>query len=277
MNLGTNDGFLFTSSPIEGFRPIDNTAAFSDCSPSFENLVDTTWSALLRGYKEPPTLTAQIDSKKKEEDVLKFDLSSEQSTCTESSASFQPIAEHKMKVLLTPGNKIKILSNSSRKIHRPTTPMKPSSYSKLSQNYHQRFEMEESDGSEEEEESVHTIKQRLKTKENLTMQEVERYEKILTKHISQKKKKTVLETKLPTDIPPSTDSASVLMQFLEQQLGRLDLSPSSLRTLRIQNEEQEKRLISLSITKRKSAAEIKQRIEKQQATANQQVLSVKSK
>lgn len=259
MELGKNhEGFLFTSSPIEGKRNND--------SPNFGN---STWSALLGEYKAPQKeSTTKTESNRKEEHILKCSLTSESSSCLTSSSSYQPIAEHKMKILLTPGNKIKILSNSSRKIHRPKTPMKPLSYSKLSQNYRQRFEGVES----EEEESVDAIKQKMKSKENLTMSEVERFEKILIKHIENKqRKKSEALSRSASNIPTAD---SVLMQFLENQLGQLNLSPSSRRSLRMENEEQEKRLISLAITKRKSAAEIKQKIEKQQALAKEQVLTL---
>ena len=268
MELGkSHEGFLFTSSPIEGKRG-DNAAAFRDNGSL--NVGNSTWSALLGEYKAPPKEPAtRIESNRIEENLLKCSLTSEASSCLTSS-SYQPIAEHKMKILLTPGNKIKILSNSSRKIHRPKTPMKPLSYSRLSHTYRQRFEDEES---EEEEESINTIKQKLKSKENLTMSEVERYEKILIKHIENKQKKKAEDLSCPASyVPPTADS--VLMQFLENQLGQLNLSPSSQRTLRMENEEQEKRLISLAITKRKSAAEIKQKIEKQQVVAKEQVLTL---
>jgi len=269
MELGkSHEGFLFTSSPIEGKRA-DNAAAFRDNGSL--NVGNSTWSALLGAYKAPTKEPVTINEKnRKAENLLKCSLTSEASSCLTSS-SYQPIAEHKMKILLTPGNKIKILSDSSRKIHRPKTPMKPISYSRLSHNYRQRFEDEES---EEEEESINTIKQKLKSKENLTMSEVERYEKILIKHIENKQKKKAEDLSCPASYVPPPTTDSVLMQFLENQLGQLNLSPSSHRTLRMENEEQEKRLISLAITKRKSAAEIKQKIEKQQAVAKEQVLTL---
>lgn len=270
MDLGkSHEGFLFTSSPIEG--------TLADNATSFRNngslkVGNSTWSALLGEYKAPPKeSTTKSECNRPQESILNSSLTSDSRSCLTSSASssYQPIAEHKMKILLTPGNKLKIHSNSSRKIYRPKTPIKSLSYSKLSHNYRQRFEDEES----EEEESVNTIKQKLKSKENLTMSEIERYEKILIKHIENKQKKKVEALYHPaSNIPPTADS--VLMQFLENQLGQLNLSPSSQRTLRMENEEQEKRLISLAITKRKSAAEIKNKIEKQQAVAKEQVFTL---
>jgi hypothetical protein len=64
---------------------------------------------------------------------------------------------------------------------------------------------------------------------------------------------------------------SDLMRYVEDQIGLCNLSPKALRMLEKQSQHQEKRLIGLSIAKRKSAAEIQNKINSQLMETKQQV------
>jgi hypothetical protein len=184
----------------------------------------------------------------------------ESTTDTETS-SYQPIAEHKMKILVTPGKKIQVLSSSARKTHfRNQTPKKPTSYSVLSQQYRQKC----ADEDNESEESIQTIRNRIQNSEDLSVRDIERYERIVRKVVNQNQMKKEAYSRTPVE-------DSDLMRYVEDQIGLCNLSPKALRMLEKQSQHQEKRLIGLSIAKRKSAAEIQNKINSQLMETKQQV------
>ncbi len=265
-NLGARDldgffGEIVTSSPIEKIsrRLYDNEGGFSP--DQRDN--SATWSALLHNYqteenRKPPESPPSISSD------------------TYASSSLEPIAESHVRVLLTPNHKVRILSNSTRKLPRKATPGRPSSsYSLLSKAYRERFD---EPAPNVEKENIQAIKARLKSgRESLTLDEINRYERIVLDYVDHQRQQAVPEPSLQPPTAgvsvPDTMVDSELMRFVENQLGRLDLTPGSVRQLRMQEQEQEKRLISLSIAKRRSAVDIKKKIEHQQVTAKQQVIS----
>jgi len=159
---------------------------------------------------------------------------------------------------------------------RKATPGRPSSsYSRLSKAYRERFD---EPAPNVEKENIQAIKARLKSgRESLTLDEINRYERIVLDYVDRQRQQAVPEPSLQPPKAgvsfPDTMVDSELMRFVENQLGRLDLTPGSVRQLRMQEQEQEKRLISLSIAKRRSAVDIKKKIEHQQVTAKQQVIS----
>ena len=61
------------------------------------------------------------------------------------------------------------------------------------------------------------------------------------------------------------------MQFIEKGIENLSLTPNSARILQTKWLQQEKRLVTLAISKRKSSAEIKQKIAHQKEIAKRQV------
>lgn len=261
-NLGARDldgffGEIVTSSPIEKIskRLYGNEGGYSP--DQREN--SATWSALLRGYqteenRKPPESPPSISSD------------------TFASSSLEPIAESHVRVLLTPNHKVRILSNSTRKLPRKATPGRPSSsYSRLSKAYRERFD---EPAQNVEKENIQAIKARLKSgRESLTLDEINRYERIVLDYVDRQQvapEPSLQPPKAGVSVPDSMVD-SELMRFVENQLGRLDLTPGSVRQLRMQEQEQEKRLISLSIAKRRSAVEIKKKMEHQQVTAKQQV------
>ena len=64
---------------------------------------------------------------------------------------------------------------------------------------------------------------------------------------------------------------SDVMKFIESEIGQVNLTPCSCRMLKMKQKEQDKRLVSLTLAKRKTAAEIKKELMKQHATAQKQV------
>lgn len=257
MNLGTRDldgffGEIVTSSPIERHKRGGDNAGTSPEPLTRPN--NNTWSALLRDYRQPDG--SQVARNEAD---------------GSSSSSFQPIAESKVRVLLTPGRKVRILSNSTRKLSRQATPGRPSSYSRLTKTYRERFTNDKEDESDDDE-SILTIKKRLKSAEDLTLDQVNRYEKMVQRHIRRSQVPPAVAETVPT---ADAGATSELMRFVEHQLGQLDLSPSSARLLREHEKQQEKRLISLTIAKRRSAVEIKRKIQHQQAAAREQVILTK--
>lgn len=240
---------IVTSSPIEG-KYCENPNPLAYRYSSEDN---PTWSELLGKFQ---TVSVR-DEKKKHINV-------EESVTTETdytSSSYEPIAEHKMKILVNPGKKIQVLSSSARKTHfRNPTPKKPTSYSVLSQQYHKKCESED----DESEESIQTIRKRIQNTEGLSVRDIDRYEKIVRKVINQNKmKKEACSRTLVED--------SELMRFVEDQIGLCNLSPRTVRMLEKQSQDQEKRLIGLSVAKRKSAAEIQKKINGQLIETKQQV------
>jgi len=104
------------------------------------------------------------------------------------------IAEHKMKILVTPGKKIQVLSSSARKTHfRNQTPKKPTSYSVLSQQYRQKC----ADEDNESEESIQTIRNRIQNSEDLSVRDIERYERIVRKVVNQNQMKKEAFSRTP--------------------------------------------------------------------------------
>jgi hypothetical protein len=238
---------IVTSSPIEG-KQCESPFAFR-CSPSEDNL---TWSELLSKFQ---TISVRNEKYKKKH------ITVEESVSTETNTSYEPIAEHKMKILVNPGKKIQVLSSSARKTHfRNLKPKKTTSYSVLSQQYRQKCESED----DESEESIQTIRKRIQNPKDLSARDIERYERIVKKVINQNKmKKEAYSTTLVKD--------SDVIQFIENQIGPFSLSPRTVRILEKQSQDQEKRLIGLSVAKRKSAAEIQKKIYGQLIETKQQV------
>lgn len=243
---------IVTSSPIEGKRGENSTPVTFRRSRPEDNL---RWSDLLLKFQK------NLDTRnfERKADLRVHDESPRTVNCeiTSSSCSYQPIAEHKMKILLTPGKKFQVLSSSARKIQlRQPTPKKPNSYSKLNHQYQQKLQTEE---------SIETIKQKLKDAENMSEEDLHRYERVLKKYINQK------ETELEACSEAALVEESDLMKLIEKQLGRCNLSPRTVRMLGKQNQDQEKRLIGLSVAKRKSAVDVKKKINEQLVETKQQV------
>lgn len=240
---------IVTSSPIEGKQCENPSPLPFRYSPYGDN---PTWSELLCKFQ---TVRDRKNGKKQHISVV------ESTTDTETSSSYQPIAEHKMKILVTPGKKIQVLSSSARKTHfRNQTPKKPTSYSVLSQQYRQKC----ADEDNESEESIQTIRNRIQNSEDLSVRDIERYERIVRKVVNQNQMKKEAYSRTPVE-------DSDLMRYVEDQIGLCNLSPKALRMLEKQSQHQEKRLIGLSIAKRKSAAEIQKKINSQLMETKQQV------
>ena len=237
---------IVTSSPIEGKQCENPSLLAFRHSPSED---DPTWSELLRKFQ-----TNSVRDEKK-----KYITVEDSVTTDKTSSSYEPIAEHKMKILVNPGKKIQVLSSSARKIHfRNPTPKKATPYSVLSQQYHQKIEDNES------EESIQTIRKKIHNTEDMSIRDIERYEKIVRNVINQNKmKKEVYDRTLVED--------SDLIRFVEDQIGLCNISPRTVRMLEKQSLDQEKRLITLSVAKRKSAAEIQKNINCQVIETKQQV------
>lgn len=268
MNLEARDldgffGEIVTSSPIERKR-FDNEAA---TEPSTKDEYNTTWSALLGNYR---AAAARPKNNKQ--------LKSQEETHEETSSSYEPLAQTTVKVLLTPGRNMHVLSSSTRKFSRQATPGRPCSYSKLSKAYSERCKGLDSE-EEEDEESIQTIKAQLKAKDAaLTLEQINRYERIVQRHVARRMASENHQGATATAASAGTcqddnrlPADSELLRFVEDQVGKLNLTPSSKRVLKIHEQQQEKRLIGLSIAKRKSAVEIKKKIHHQQVAAKQQV------
>lgn len=248
---------IVTSSPISEGKRGENTSPVTFRRPPCED--NTTWSDLLGKFQS--TSTRHHKSHNKKEQVT---LNDESTTIASdlTSSSYQPIAEHRMKILLTPGRKVQVLSSTARKIHlRQPTPKKPTSYSKLSQQYRRKLEDEQ----DKPDESLQTIRTRLKSADNLSPEDIERYEKILRKAINQNEIKKEADSK--ADLVENSD----LMRLFESEVGRCNLSPTTVRMLGKHSQDQEKRLIGLTVLKRKSAAEIKKKINQQLVETKEQV------
>ena len=242
---------IVTSSPIEG-RLIE-TSGFN------QNLTENlpTWSALLKDYKGSPRRKSQTTVLPHRRVLASQTLSSDNT-----STSFETIAEHKMRILVTPNRKMKIVSSSSRK-NVQNSPKQ--SYTRLNKEYQLHKD------NEQYLKEVKNIKEKLQLNKINTLEDVSMYEKILKDYIS-KKKSLVHEEVVPNEI-----ANTALMNFVENELGNLQLSPSSSHILKLHQEEQEKRLIKLAIAKRRCSAEIRGRIKQQQLVAQQQVHSYKKK
>ena len=228
---------IITSSPIEG-KLIENTAF----NQKPDNL--PTWGNLLKEYQITP------DRRKYSKDGTpkkhSFFLSPPSTSSQNSSSTFEPIAEHLMRVALSPNHKVRVISSSARKIHSHHGTPKPN---KVKQKNH---------------ETVGFIKEMLKSKKVLTIDEINMYETILKRHIDQQQ--------ISKKNDSQTNSATCgLRNLIEDEIGALKLSPTSSRLLKMKNQEQEKRLVSLAITRRKSSSEIKRKISKQQTAAQEQV------
>merc|ERR1712071_566965 len=79
------------------------------------------------------------------------------------------IAEHEMRVLLTPNRKIHVLSSSARKIRPQLHTPKKSNNEKISQ-------------------SIGVLKEKIRSNEVMTIEEIDAYERILKRHIEQQQK-----------------------------------------------------------------------------------------
>lgn len=239
---------IVTSSPIEGRRGENSSPlTFRNRKPE-EN---RTWSELLCKYNKKQWVKSQA------EQATSFTTASDVT-----SSSYQPIAEHKMKVLLTPGKRMQVISSSAKKIQfRQPTPKKLNLYSKLNQQYWQKFESVE----DKEDESIQTIKKKLKNTEELSAEDILRYENILRNFIKNR------ETKKEESSKAACIENSDLMKLIEKQLGQCNLSPRTVRMLAKESQDQEKRLIGLAVVKRKSTAETKKRINGQLVETKQQV------
>jgi len=241
---------IVTSSPIEG-KLCENPSPLPFTYPPSESEDNPTWSELLSKFQ---TVSDGKHGKKQH-------ISVESTTESDTSSSYEPIAEHKLKILVTPGKKIQVLSSSARKTQfRNQTPMKSTSYSILSQQYRQKCEKE----NDESEESIQTIRKKIQNSEHLSVRDIERYERIVRKVVSQNKMKKETYSRNPVK---ETD----LMRYVENQIGRCNLSPKTVRMLEKQNQHQDTRLIGLSVAKRKSAAEIQKKINSQLMETKQQV------
>ncbi|KAI9555352.1 hypothetical protein GHT06_017867 [Daphnia sinensis] len=246
---------IVTSSPIEGNRG-DKKRSKPVRNPPCED--NHTWSKLFATYQTTSRKDQQMDKD--------CHLSLEESTISEntSSSSYQTIAEQKTKILLTPGKRFQVVSSSSRKIHlRNPTPKKPSLYMAANHQYSHNCESEEDD----EEESIQTIKSRLKNVDSLSARDIERYERILQKLVDTNNMRKNVGVK------NSSVEDSDIMHFIEKNIGQCNLSPRTVRMLGKQSQEQEKRLIGLAVAKRKSANEIQKRINKQFLETKQQIKS----
>jgi|688.fasta_scaffold171391_5 hypothetical protein len=239
---------IVTSSPIEG-KQCENPSPLAFRHSPFED--NPTWSELLRKFQ-----TNSVRDEKKKHITVEDSV-----TTDKTSSSYEPIAEHKMKILVNPGKKIQVLSSSARKTHfRNPTPKKPTPYSVLSQQYYQKSKNQDN----ESEESIQTIRKKIHNTEDLSIRDIERYEKIVRNVINQNKmKKEVHDKTLVED--------SDLIRFVEDQIGLCNISPKTVRMLEKQSLDQEKRLITLSVAKRKSAAEIQKKINCQVIETKQQV------
>lgn len=239
---------IVTSSPIEGKRGENSSPVIFRHRQPEEN---RTWSELLFKYNK--------NRWEKDQEEL---AASSTTASDVTSSSYQPIAEHKMKVLLTPGKKIQVLSSTARKIAiRQPTPKKPNLYSKLNHQYWQKFEGEE----DKVDESFQTIKNKLKNTKKLSAEDILYYEKILKQFIEQSEAKKEKSSKA------AFVEDSDLMKLIEKQLGRCNLSPRTVRMLEKESQDQEKRLIGLAVAKRKSVADIKKKISGQLMETKQQV------
>lgn len=237
---------IVTSSPIEGRRPENSTPVVHRSRRSPRGEHSPTWSQLLCRF-QATSIESPVKSSRKE--CIIVDDPSVDSERT--SSSYEPIAEHKMKVLLTPGKKLHVLSSSSRKIkHRQATPGRPLSYSKLNQEYRKRLDSEE-----DIDESIHTIKNKLKNADTLSLSDIAHYEQILLKLVNQKAQAFPNES-LSLKNPD-------LVQLIEKNIGECNPSPRTCRILKKTSLEQEKRLISLATVKRKTATEIKKKMNEQ--------------
>lgn len=229
---------IITSSPIEG-KLIEN----SPFNQNLENL--PTWATLLKDYRGKQVKKSCNKNLTPKKDSI---FSNPTNISNDNSSShFEPIAEHMMRVTLTPNHKIRVISSSARKIYsHHNTPKKPN---KIRQNNN---------------ETVRFIQEVLKSNKKLTVDEINLYETILKHHINpqQPLKKNDSLTELPD---------CGLWNLIEDEIGGLKLSPTSSRILKIRKQEQEKRLVSLAIAKRKSSSEIKKQISKQQIVAQEQV------
>ncbi|XP_057381705.1 uncharacterized protein LOC130704248 [Daphnia carinata] len=246
---------IVTSSPIEGNRADKKSSKPAKNQPCEDN---HTWSKLFATYQTTSVKDKQMDKNGY--------ISLEESTTTEnmSSSSYQTIAEQKTKILLTPGKRFQVVSSSSRKIHlRNPTPKKSSLYLAASHQCGHNSESEE----EDQEESLQTIKNRLKNVDSLSVKDIERYERILQKFVD--------TNNMSKDVGVKTFSLedSDLMHFIEKNIGQCNLSPRTVRMLGRQSQEQEKRLIGLAVAKRKSANEIQKRINRQFLETKQQIKS----
>lgn len=244
---------IITSSPIEG--KLIESSPFTQ-NNNVNNRDFLTWSALLDDYRRTPKTKTR-----KKSTVI------EQSpSASSSSSSFKTIAEHEMRVLLTPNRKIHVLSSSARKIRPQLHTPKKSNNEKISQ-------------------SIGVLKEKIRSNEVMTIEEIDAYERILKRHIEQQQKAEEDEyfidqlgaTKLspvPCRISKTKNNHKNIMnlqELIEDEIGAVDLSPSTSRILKMKNREQEKRLISLAITKRKSSSDIKRKIFQQQSAAQEQI------
>ena len=250
---------IVTSSPISDGKRVDNTSPVTFRHSTCED--NPTWSDLLGKFQSTSRRgTIRCENKQNL-------TSNDESLTTESeltSSSYEPVAEHKMKILVTPGRKIQVLSSSARKLSlRQPTPKKPVSYSKAQQLFRKKAEEQD----DESDESMQTIKTRLRSAENLSAEDIERYERILRRLVHKqnaiKKETNISKNSLVED--------SELMHFVESQIGQCDLSPRTVRILGKQSQEQEKKLISLAVLKRTSQTEIKKRINQQLLETKEQV------
>lgn len=245
-----NDELPVTSSPIEG-KFIDN--------PSFNKQFVAeipTWAALLENYHH-----RKKSQKVKIQPKLETNSHQASTVCSNGSnlSQMQPIAEHRMKVLVTPNRKIKVIASNGVNVRTERSPRK--SYSKLNQAYRLRFEEPEC-----EDESIDTIRKMLKSKEQLTLKDVERYEKIVH---------SCIDHRTNAKTPPDSIQSNA-MQFIEKGIENLSLTPNSARILQTKWLQQEKRLVTLAISKRKSSAEIKQKIAHQKEIAKRQIKNYES-
>ena len=147
---------IITSSPIEG--KLIESSPFTQ-NNNVNNRDFLTWSALLDDYRRTPKTKTR-----KKSTVI------EQSpSASSSSSSFKTIAEHEMRVLLTPNRKIHVLSSSARKIRPQLHTPKKSNNEKISQ-------------------SIGVLKEKIRSNEVMTIEEIDAYERILKRHIEQQQK-----------------------------------------------------------------------------------------
>ena len=277
---------IVTSSPIEGKR--DEGSSLLVINKPMPSVRDNpTWSELLDKFKSQTTMNeSQTNDQVWQGEQQDSFLNSESDT----SSSYHPIAEHKMKLLLTPGHKFQVISSGARKTpYRYQTPKKPTSYSKLNQQYWKKLEEESLKENQpvvdharcnqqkpkemtaplaknkDVEISIQSIKNKLRNKNKLTTHDLEYYEQVLRKLITKTKNQEESSNRL------ALVEESELMKLIEKQIGCCNLSPKTKHILAKKTEEQEKRLIGLSVVKRKSASDIKKKINQQLVETKQQV------
>ena len=161
---------------------------------------------------------------------------------------------------VSPMKKIHVVSSSVKKKRFPVTPHK--SYSQLSRVC--RLKFEESDSDEDE---IAAIKKVISTKDQLTLSEIESYERKTRKYIkSLERRKEHEQDNMDTAL--NCD----LVKFVEGEIGQMNLSPSSARVLRHKKGQSDKRLLGLAVAKKMDTIKFRKDINQQMKIAQEQVL-----